>query len=114
MTMITIDTEQELGALVEESNERPVLIFKHSNACGISSHARDEIRRLVESRPSGTFGFGMVVVQQARSLSDEIEARFGIRHETPQAIVMRGGKAVWNASHSQVTYDRVAAALEGS
>jgi bacillithiol system protein YtxJ len=112
--MNRIADEQEFGSLVEQSNERPVLIFKHSNACPISSRARTEIERLLEAEPNGRFGFGMVVVQEARPLSRAIESQLGIRHETPQAIVLRDGKPVWSASHWDVTRDRVAAALEGA
>lgn len=112
--MNTIDTEQELGALVEESKERPVLIFKHSNACPISSRAHAEVSSFVEGQESPKFGFGMVVVQASRALSNEIESKLGVRHETPQAIVLRDGQAVWSASHFDVTKDRLAAALEGA
>jgi len=112
--MNTIATEKELGDLVEQSNERPVLIFKHSNACPISSRAHEEIRRLVDGESDPRFGFGMIVVQEARPLSTAVEKRFGVRHETPQAIVVRDGKAVWNASHRDITRDRVAAVLEGA
>ncbi len=110
--MNTIKTEQELGTLVAESNERPVLIFKHSNACPISSRAHEEVRKLVEGASDGNFGFGMVVVQDARSLSNAISEQFGVRHETPQVLVVRDGKAVWNASHFDVTRDRVVEAME--
>lgn len=110
--MNTIKTEQELGTLVAESNERPVLIFKHSNACPISSRAHEEVRRLVEDGSASGFGFGMVVVQEARPLSNAIAEQFGVRHETPQVLVVRDGKAVWNASHFDVTRDRVAEAME--
>ena len=112
MRMNTIATQRELEELVEQSGERPVLIFKHSNACPISSRARDEVRRLVVGGPDGRFGFGMVVVQEARQLSNAIAERFGVRHETPQAIVVCRGKAVWAASHYGVTRDRLAEALE--
>jgi bacillithiol system protein YtxJ len=112
--MNTIDTDRELEALVEQSSERPVLIFKHSNACPISSRAHEEVRRFVESGAADEYGFGMVVVQEARALSNAIEKTLGVRHETPQAIVVRGGRAVWNASHFDVTRDRLAEALEGA
>lgn len=112
--MNTIDTEQELTALVEESKERPVLIFKHSNACPISSRAHEEVESFVGDASSPTFGFGMVVVQASRTLSNEIESKLGVRHETPQAIVLKDGQAVWSASHFDVTKERLAAALEGA
>ncbi len=114
MTIRTIETENDLDELIAASGERPVLLFKHSNACPISSRAHGEIARLLEGESDPKFGFGMVVVQEARSLSRAIEERFGVRHESPQAIVVRDGKAVWNASHFDVTRDRVAGALEAS
>jgi bacillithiol system protein YtxJ len=107
--MKTITTEQELGELVAQSSERPVLIFKHSNACPVSARAHAEVRRFVEEAEG--FGFGMVVVQEARPLSIAIEKRFGVRHESPQAIVVRDGRAVWNASHWSVTRDSLGKAL---
>jgi bacillithiol system protein YtxJ len=36
----------------------------------------------------------------------------GIRHETPQVIVFKDGKAVWNASHFDVKAGAVLKALE--
>jgi bacillithiol system protein YtxJ len=36
-------------------------------------------------------------------VSDAVSQRFGIRHETPQAILLRNGKVVWNASHFRIT-----------
>jgi bacillithiol system protein YtxJ len=51
-------------------------------------------------------------VQSAREISRELANLTGIRHETPQVIVLRHGKAVWNASHFDVTAGDVAKALE--
>lgn len=41
----------------------------------------------------------------------EIEERTGIRHESPQAIVMRGGEPVWHASHRGVTQEALTRAV---
>jgi bacillithiol system protein YtxJ len=112
--MKTITTEQELGELVAQSAERPVLIFKHSNACPVSARAHDEVQRFVGEADGGDFAFGMVVVQEARPVSRAIEEQLGLRHESPQAIVVRDGKVVWNASHWNVTRDALGKALGGS
>jgi bacillithiol system protein YtxJ len=45
----------------------------------------------------------MVTVQSHRKLSDEMAVRLGIRHETPQAILLRDGRPVWSASHFRIT-----------
>jgi bacillithiol system protein YtxJ len=50
-------------------------------------------------------------VQRAREVSREVEARTGVRHESPQALILRGGEAVWSASHWRVTAEAVESAL---
>ena len=82
------------------------VIYKHSPACGLSSMAAGEIRRFMEANPS--VPVYLVDVLRDRALSVEVERRFGIRHESPQVIVVRAGEPSWNASHRGV----VASALE--
>ena len=55
--MNTIRTEQELESLLEASKERPVLIFKHSNACPISGRAHEEVSEFLEGNASPAFDF---------------------------------------------------------
>jgi len=50
----------------------------------------------------------MVDVIRQRPLSREIAARLGIRHESPQTILIRGGAVGWHASHYDVTADALA------
>jgi thioredoxin 1 len=45
----------------------------------------------------------VITVQTHRPLSDAAATRLGIRHETPQALLLRDGKVVWNASHFSIT-----------
>ena len=54
----------------------------------------------------------IIVVQKSREVSREVETRTGVRHETPQAFVLRGGEAVWSASHFDITTDAVEGALK--
>ena len=53
-------------------------------------------------------------MQQSRDLAREIEQRTGVRHETPQALVIRNGRAVWNASHFDVTAQAVEQAVKNA
>jgi len=50
-------------------------------------------------------------VQHARSVSDEVEKRWQVNHETPQVLIIKNGKSVWSASHFQVKAEAVEAAL---
>jgi bacillithiol system protein YtxJ len=52
-----------------------------------------------------------VVVQHSRSVSNAIAERTGIRHESPQAILLKGGEVVYHASHYDVTAEDIEAGL---
>jgi bacillithiol system protein YtxJ len=100
----------ELDLLLAESSQRPLLLFKHSAACGTSFEALDElIDHLNDERLPARYA--MITVQTHRDLSTAIAKRLGVRHETPQALLIREGRVVWSASHFRVTADAVHAAI---
>ena len=102
-----------LEAAIAESRERPVLLFKHSRTCGISCEALDELQAHLE-RPAANVTYKMITVQSHRRISDEAAARLGVRHETPQAILLRDGRPVWKASHFRITADELGKAVRVS
>jgi bacillithiol system protein YtxJ len=101
----------ELDAAIAESRQRPVLLFKHSRTCGVSCEALDELHAHVEDS-EGAASYKLITVQSHRQLSNEAAARLGVRHETPQAILLRHGRPVWTASHFTITKDRLDDVLE--
>lgn len=99
-----------LDAAIAESRLKPVLIFKHSRTCGISCEAYDQLQEfLAESAIEASYN--VITVQSHRRISDEAEARLGIRHQTPQVILLKDGVPVWNASHFRITTDALTRAL---
>ena len=100
-----INNKETLDKLITDSRTKPVVIFKHSNACGISASAYREMEKLDDE-------VNLLEVQSARDVSRELADLTGIRHETPQVIVLKDGKAVWNASHFDVKAGAVRQALE--
>ena len=92
-----------VDAAIAESRERPVLLFKHSRYCGVSCEALDELQSHIDSQAEPSVAYKMVTVQTHRPVSDAIAQRLGLRHETPQAILIRNGRIVWNASHFRIT-----------
>jgi bacillithiol system protein YtxJ len=99
-----------LEAAIEESRERPVLLFKHSRTCGISCEAYDELHAHLVQSPLRA-AYKIITVQSHRHVSDEVAVRLGVRHESPQAILLRDGKPVWKASHFRITARALAQAL---
>jgi bacillithiol system protein YtxJ len=69
-------------------------IFKHSTTCPVSAHA------LAELRAAGGIAVPIyrIDVREQRDLSDWVARQFRVRHESPQLILIRDGKAdkVWN------------------
>src|SRR6476620_6724314 len=88
-----------LDAAIAESRERPGLLFKHSRYCGGSCEALDELQAHIDAQPSASAAYKMITVQTHRSVSDAAAELLGLRHQTPQAILLRDGKVIWNASH---------------
>jgi len=93
------------------SEEQPVLLFKHSSACPVSGSADQEMRTLAEETDLPVY---KLVVQQSRALSDEIAETLGVRHETPQAIVLDEEEPVFHTSHFDVTADTVREAVHAA
>ena len=90
--------------LVESSKTKPVVIFKHSTTCPVSALAYERMTDFDGE-------IVLVEVQRARELSREIESRTGVKHESPQVLVLRNGHVVWDASHFQIKPEAVADAV---
>lgn len=102
----------ELDDAIKESHVRPLLLFKHSHTCGLSAEALDELRAHIDDEaPRLPVTYAMVTVQTHRQLSNAIAERLGLRHETPQAILVRDGRVVWSASHFRVNAAELRKAL---
>ena len=100
-----INSIEELEEVFAKSHEKPVAVFKHSTTCPISLDVYQEIKNVDGE-------VNLVVVQTARSISNEISARTGVRHESPQALVLKEGKAIYHASHYDIRADDVNSKLE--
>lgn len=111
MSIRKLSTVEDLDEVLTLSAERPVWLFKHSVTCGISARAHKEYERYVAAGGDGDELFTLLEVQTARPLSNEIATRFGIRHESPQAILLKAGRPVWNASHGKIVVTALAGAV---
>ncbi len=95
---------ESLDRFLAQSNGSPALVFKHSISCGISARAHAEMTKI-------ELPIGLIVVQKARAVSNEIEELTGITHETPQVFIMRDRQVLWTASHGQIKAEAVEAVL---
>ena len=84
------------------------LVFKHSNRCPVSAAAFGEYEAFVAAHPSAPTAWIDVISE--RPWSQHVAAATGVAHESPQALLVRGGRVVWHASHDAITRDSLASA----
>lgn len=90
----------QLDELTAHSNEKPVLIFKHSTRCSISRFALKQFENEFELHDSIDAYFLDLITY--REISNAIATRFGVQHQSPQLLLIKNGKAIYNASHSDI------------
>jgi bacillithiol system protein YtxJ len=99
-----IESLNQLDEAFDRSKDRPVWIFKHSLTCPVSFHAWAEFRRFAEARGEDDGVYFLIEVQRARPLSNAVAQRTGVRHESPQAILLRDTAVAWHASHYSIEH----------
>jgi bacillithiol system protein YtxJ len=99
-------TEAELAAALAAPR---YLLFKHSTSCPISAAAFAQYRRFAEAHPDVATGWIDVIAE--RPLARAVAERTGVRHESPQALVLETGAVRWDASHGAITVASLEQAL---
>lgn len=87
------------------------IIFKHSYNCPISRRAKIEMDRFMRDQ-GRELEYEFIDVNENRSRSNEVAEKYGIRHESPQVIILDdAGEVLWHASHYDITEDSVGQAI---
>lgn len=100
-----VTTIAQLEQVMSDTASDPIVLFQHDPYCPISQYAYQQMRRL-------TYPISLINVSQHHDLTEAIEERTGIRHESPQVIVLKQGDASWSASHYAITQEAVEEALQ--
>ena len=104
MNWIALTSEAQLQDIKERSAQRPQVIFKHSIRCGISALAKS---RLEKSDPAGDIDFYFLDLINNRALSRKVAEEFNVYHESPQVLVIKNGKCIYDESHTGITMDDI-------
>jgi bacillithiol system protein YtxJ len=92
---------QDIKAISEDT---PVLIFKHSTQCAISSMALARLVRKWQAGDQEKIKPYFLDLMADRSLSDAVAKQFGVAHQSPQVLVIKDGKVQYEASHYSISY----------
>lgn len=90
----------QLDEIVAFSNEKPAVIFKHSTRCSVSRFALKQFENEfdLENQVDAYF----LDLLEHRDISNEIASRFGVYHQSPQLLLIKEGKSVYDVSHSDI------------
>ena len=101
-----IESEEDLAKAIESSYHNKIAIFKHSTSCFISKTVLKNFEKEIEATDLKTDLYYLDLLAY-RSVSNKIAEDFGIRHESPQLIVIENGKAINNASHQNISTSQI-------
>ena len=93
---------EQLDEISEESKEKPIVIFKHSTRCGISRMVLSNFERDFDLPGDGNYKLYFLDLLANRDISNQIAAKFGVQHESPQMLILRDGKVVKHESHHSI------------
>jgi bacillithiol system protein YtxJ len=97
----------QLEEIIKASTDKPILIFKHSTRCSISSTTLDRLERSWKSEEVQGLEPYYLDLIQFRNISGAIESTFDVEHQSPQVLVIKNGRCVYDASHYDIRYQEV-------
>lgn len=99
----------EINLRSDGPSVRAVLLFKHSTRCSISAMALNRLESKWIDDPSIPLYF--LDLLNHRPLSHEIAETYNIEHESPQVLLIRNGRCIYTASHSDIRAQDILNAL---
>ena len=85
----------------QSTNGLPVLIFKHSTRCSISSMALNRLEtKWIDNENIQTYYLDLL---NHRDISNEIANLFSVEQASPQILLIKNGVCIYNASHTDIS-----------
>lgn len=99
-----LESEKGLEEIKENSNNQPVIIFKHSTRCPVSHMALTWFENSWKEEEMQNVTPYYLDLISYRSVSNKIAETFDVQHESPQLLLIRNGSCVYHSSHSSISY----------
>lgn len=103
----SLTSSEQLDQIKEESKEQPVIIFKHSTSCSISATAKSRLERQWTDAGLDQVKPYYLDLLSYRPISNQIAETFGVRHESPQLLLIKDGQCQYNGSHLGINLQEV-------
>jgi bacillithiol system protein YtxJ len=105
-SMERIKTVEQWRDTLQQSKDKACLVLKFSMTCFSSISALKELKVLETNLPKY-----LVIVQKDRDVSNIIENDLKVKHESPQLLILKDGKGVWQATHYKIKQSLLSEAI---
>jgi bacillithiol system protein YtxJ len=109
MDWLKLKEEKEIDTIKTLSTVKPVIIFKHSTRCSISTSALGRLERNWKTTEMEGIKPYYLDLLAYRPISLKIESEFHVQHESPQVLVIKNGECIYHASHIAIQYNDIKA-----
>lgn len=99
---IELNNEAQIDEIIEKSQSVPCLIFKHSTRCSISSMAKSRLERKWNLNNEQVLPYYLDLITH-RNVSNKIADTFEVIHQSPQVILIKNGKSIYDESHNMIS-----------
>jgi bacillithiol system protein YtxJ len=96
----------QLNEIIELSNQKHILIFKHSTRCSISRFALKNFENEYAFTAEELQPY-LLDLLEYRAISNEITNRFDVMHQSPQILLIKEGKCVYDDSHDGIEVNKL-------
>lgn len=97
---IQLESMDQLDVIAENSKNKTQVVYKHSSTCGISRMVLNMFSEGYDTDLDIDLYF--LMIQNHREVSNTIEEKFGVKHESPQLLVIKNGEVVFHTSHGAI------------
>lgn len=104
MKWFPLESVHDVEAVIDRSRVVPCLILKHSTRCPISTMAKSRVEMNWDSAADGIEAYYLDLIAY-RQVSNYVADEFGVRHESPQALLIENGTCTYSASHLNIRVD---------
>ncbi len=111
MNFKNLNQISQLSEIDQLSHHKLQVLFKHSTRCSVSSFAQRILISEFNAAMDEKFDVYYLDLISYREVSNAIAQRYGVEHESPQLLVIQDGKCIYNASHSDVSLEKIDLAI---
>lgn len=99
---VMMDGIDNMTDIIDKSKNSTLIIFKHSTRCGISGSILRKFEKKASIRLTDKKLFYFLNVIKHRDVSNELEKRFSVRHESPQVLIVKNNEVIKHDSHYSI------------